>query len=139
MRVFQGCQWHSWSIRKLGSKGKPADSAVPLAVEEGGRNSQAKALSFTTISLPYLAGGLVAVDHSLEFHPAAPEDEPAWLTIPLAVLMAAEARQRVEKLVDGQLGSDFTVSLDAHNFHVFGGHDRRGQTNLRIRLTAGIA
>jgi hypothetical protein len=49
----------------------------------------AAALSFTTF---YWHGSVVAVEHGLEFGPAASKDKPSWLAITLAVLMTTETR-----------------------------------------------
>ena len=89
-------------------------------------------------SLPRSAGGIACstcpfadrqrnwlVEHGLEFGPATPENEPARSVIALAVLMAAETRQRVEEVMDGQILADFPVTPQAQHLHVVRREDRR--------------
>ena len=57
---------------------------------DGRQGAQAlQALSFTT---SFSIGGVIAVEHGLEFGPAAPEDKPAGAVVALAILMPAQSR-----------------------------------------------
>ena len=58
------------------------------------------ALGFTTF---YSLSGGIAVEHGLEFGPATPENKPTRSVIALTVLMTAETRQRIKKVMDCQI------------------------------------
>ena len=76
------------SMQDLGTGGRVEGAA--LGINNSGQIvGWAYALSFTTF---YCHGGVVAVEHGLEFGPAAPKDKPSRLAITLAVLMTTETR-----------------------------------------------
>ncbi len=93
-------------------------------------------LSFTT---SYLLGSGVAVEHSLQFGPASPKDEPPWLVIAFAVLMTAEAGQGIKKLVNGHRFSDLLVSPNAEYVDVVRRQNRRRSTCLGVWAPACVA
>ena len=57
-------------------------------------------LAFTTSRS---SGDIISVEHGLEFRPSSPENKPAGLAVTLSVLVTAQTRQCVEKLVDRQV------------------------------------
>jgi hypothetical protein len=55
------------------------------------------------------ADGFRTIEHVLQGHPAAPEDQPARAMITLAVLVAAQSSQGVEEIMDTQIHANFFV------------------------------
>src|SRR5215211_6436970 len=93
-------------------------------------------LGFTTIPA---AGSEVTVEHGLEFHPAAPEDEPAGMPVTLAVLVAAEPTQGEEELVDRQVITDLAITRQAQDLDVLGGQHRVGAAHPGVVAAARLA
>ena len=74
-------------------------------------------LCFTTI---FSFGSVVAVEHSLQYGPSTPEDQPTWWVIAFSVLMTAKTRQRIEELVDCQSLANGPITPNAEHFDIVG-------------------
>src|ERR1700693_3882386 len=74
-------------------------------------------LSVTAFFL-FLQGGPVAIEHGLQFHPAAPEGDPTRETVAFAVLMAAEASYIHVKLFHARLRSQLFAIMAGQHFYI---------------------